>query len=103
VLIEGFKTDGLDQGFLTAQGFADIKAKYETYDDLLFFKNYRNSIFQILPAGNFELNDELQKALIENEGESDTSNIRILKARAESERVQFELNIEKYPPRHSAT
>jgi hypothetical protein len=70
---------------------------------LLFFKNYRNSIFQILPAGNFELNDELQKALIENEGEADTSNIRILKARAESERVQFELNIEKYLPCDAAT
>jgi len=28
VLIKGFKTEGNDQGFLTAQGFADIKAKY---------------------------------------------------------------------------
>jgi hypothetical protein len=93
ILIEGFKTDGVDKGFLTTQGFADIKAKYETYDDLLYFKNYRNSIFQILPAGNFELNDELQKALIENEGQEETSNIRILKSRAESEKFQFELNI----------
>ncbi len=28
ILIEGFKTEGEDKGFLTAQGFADIKAKY---------------------------------------------------------------------------
>lgn len=28
ILIEGFKTEGEDVGFLTAQGFADIKAKY---------------------------------------------------------------------------
>jgi len=66
IIIEGFKTDGYDTGYLTAQGFADIKVKYETSDDILYFKNYRNSLFKILPAGNFELNDELQKALIEN-------------------------------------
>jgi hypothetical protein len=28
ILIEGFKTDGVDVGLLTAQGFADIKVKY---------------------------------------------------------------------------
>jgi hypothetical protein len=28
ILIEGFKAEGHDNGFLTAQGFADIKAKY---------------------------------------------------------------------------
>lgn len=95
ILIEGFKPDGIDVGLLTAQGFADLKVKYQTYDDILYFKNYRNSIFQILPAGNFELNDELQKALIENEGHEDTPNIKILKARAESEKYQFQLNIEK--------
>jgi hypothetical protein len=70
---------------------------------LLYFKNYRNSIFQILPAGNFELSDELQKALIENEGEPENSNIRILKNRAESEKKQFELNKEKYFSSYKAT
>lgn len=102
ILIKGFKTDGNDQGLLTAQGFADVKVKYETCDDILYFKNYRNAIFQILPAGSFELNDELQKALIENQGHEDTPNIRILRARAQSEKDQFELNIEKYPRSHSA-
>lgn len=57
ILIEGFKAVGDDRGLLTAKGFADVKAKYETYDDILYFKNYRNGIFQILPAGNFELSD----------------------------------------------
>ena len=33
IRIEGFKTEGEVKGFLTAQGFADIKSKYETYDD----------------------------------------------------------------------
>ena len=28
IIIEGFKTDGYDTGYLTAQGFADIKVKY---------------------------------------------------------------------------
>ena len=82
IIIEGFKTEGVDTGYLTAQGFADVNVKYETSDDILFFKNYRNSLFQILPKGNFELSDELEKALIDNEGKPDTENIRILKARA---------------------
>ena len=90
-------------GYLTAQGFADIKVKYETSDDTLYFKNYRNSLFQILPAGNFELNDELQNTLVENEGQEDTPNIKILRARAESEKYQFDLNIAKYPSPHPAT
>lgn len=53
ILIQGYKEKDNDLGFLTAKGFADIKTKYETYDDVLYFKNYRNAIFQILPAGNF--------------------------------------------------
>jgi len=57
ILIQGYKEKNNDRGFLTAKGFADIKAKYETFDDVLYFKNYRNGIFQMLPAGNFELND----------------------------------------------
>ena len=52
ILIEGFKTDDF-QGLLTAKGFADPQAKYETYSDILYFKNYRNAIFQILPSSNF--------------------------------------------------
>lgn len=68
ILIQGYKEKNQDLGFLTAKGFADIKAKYETYDNVLYFKNYRNAIFQMLPAGNFELNDELHKAKIDNEG-----------------------------------
>lgn len=49
---------------------------------MLYFKNYRNAIFQIIPAANFEINDELRKKLeISNE---ETPNIRILKARAKS-------------------
>ena len=61
ILIEGFKNDD-HTGFLTAKGFADSQAKYETYDNILYFKNYRNAIFQILPSSNFEINDELRKA-----------------------------------------
>lgn len=61
ILISGFSTGGEDQGFLTAKGFADTMAKYETYKNLLYFKNYRNVLFQIVPAANFELNDELRK------------------------------------------
>lgn len=64
ILIQGYKEKNKDLGLLTTKGFADIKAKYETYDEIEYFKNYRNGIFQMLPAGNFELNDELHKALI---------------------------------------
>lgn len=63
ILIEGFKTED-NKGLLTAKGYADINAKYETYDDILFFQNYRDAIFQIIPAGNFEINDELNKDFI---------------------------------------
>lgn len=62
ILLKGYKPekDPL-QGCLTVKGFADTKCNYETYDDILFFKNYRNAIFEFLPAGNFEINDELTK------------------------------------------
>jgi hypothetical protein len=60
VLIKGFKESD-DEGILTSRGFADTGAKYETVEDILYFKNYRNGIFQILPAGNFEISDELLK------------------------------------------
>jgi hypothetical protein len=42
---------------MTAKGFADTRARFETYDDILYFKNYRNAIFQVLPASSFDLND----------------------------------------------
>lgn len=60
ILVEGFRTEEW-KGLLTVKGYADINAKYETYDDILYFKNYRDAIFQIIPAGNFEINDELVK------------------------------------------
>ena len=65
ILLRGFKSEKerSDIGFLTAKGFADTTAKYETYKNLLYFKNYRNAIFQIIPAANFEINDELRKKL----------------------------------------
>lgn len=55
ILLRGFKSEAerSDIGFLTAKGFADTTAKYETYKNLLYFKNYRNAIFQIIPAANF--------------------------------------------------
>ena len=53
ILLKGFNQGKADEGFLTAKGFADIAAKYETYKDILYFKNYRNAIFQIVPAANF--------------------------------------------------
>ena len=57
---------------MTVRGFADTRANYETISDVLFFKNYRNGIFQFLPAGNFEINDELFKLkskVVDIEGE----------------------------------
>ena len=59
ILLKGYKTES-DKGFLTAKGFADNRARYETFDDILYFKNYRNGIFQVIPTGSFEINDELQ-------------------------------------------
>jgi hypothetical protein len=53
ILIRGYTSSEEDPGLLTAKGFADTTAKYETYKDILYFKNYRNSIFQIVPAANF--------------------------------------------------
>jgi hypothetical protein len=50
---------------MTTKGFADTRARFETYDDILYFKNYRNAIFQVLPASSFDINDEL-RFLIEN-------------------------------------
>jgi hypothetical protein len=38
---------------LCAKGYADILAKYATFEDILFFQNYRDGIFQVIPAGNF--------------------------------------------------
>ena len=61
IQLHGFKDNKDDQGFLTAKGFADNTAIYQTYKEILFFKNYRNTIFQIVPAANFEINDELRK------------------------------------------
>jgi hypothetical protein len=77
---------------MTTKGFADTRARFETYDDILFFKNYRNAIFQILPASSFDINDEL-KFLVENNLDNIGGNIKILKAKAKSEQDQFELTI----------
>lgn len=77
---------------MTTKGFADTRARFETYDDILFFKNYRNAIFQILPASSFDINDEL-RYLVENNIEGTGGNLEILKAKAKSEHDQFDLNI----------
>lgn len=53
ILIQGYMEKNNDLGFLAAKDFADMKTKYETYDGILYFRNYRNPIFEILPAGNF--------------------------------------------------
>lgn len=82
ILLKGFKQKQEDIGFLTAKGFADTTAKYETFKNILYFKNYRNAIFQIIPAANFELNDELRK--IQEISSEENNNVRILKARAKS-------------------
>ncbi len=63
ILLKGFKETKNERGFLTAKGFADTNANYETFRNILYFKNYRNAIFQIVPAANFEINDELRKIL----------------------------------------
>ena len=85
---------------MTAKGFADTTAKYETFKNIFFFKNYRNTIFQIVPAANFEINDELRK--VQEITQEENTNVRILKARAASEEEQFKLHIEKYPFLHLA-
>ena len=94
ILIEGFTTGGEDLGFLTAKGFADTMALYETYKDILYFKNYRNTLFQIVPAANFELNDELRK--LREMYNEENANMKILAARSASEAEQFELGIKAY-------
>ena len=58
-------------------------------EDILYFKNYRNAIFEILPAGNFEINDELEKLkskVIDTPDEEAEKEklIQTLKPRAES-------------------
>ena len=68
---------------MTTKGFADTRARFETYDDILYFKNYRNAIFQILPASSFDINDQL-RFLIENNIENTGGNLEILRAKAKS-------------------
>ena len=54
IIIKGYKPEKDEgEGFMTVRGFADIRANYETISDILYFKNYRNGIFEFLPAGNF--------------------------------------------------
>lgn len=93
ILIKGYKK--ASAGILTAKGFADTRARFETYDDILYFKNYRNAIFQILPASSFDINDELRYVL-DNNLMSEGANLEILKAKAASEKDQFELNVKRY-------
>lgn len=73
---------------MTVRGFADTRANYETISDVLFFKNYRNGIFQFLPAGNFEINDELFKLkskVVDKEGQQQLKRaIETLETRAKS-------------------
>jgi hypothetical protein len=68
---------------MTTKGFADTRARFETYDDILYFKNYRNAIFQILPASSFDINDELY-SLMENNIDNNGSNLEIVRAKAKS-------------------
>ena len=77
---------------MTTKGFADTRARFQTYDDILYFKNYRNAIFQILPASSFDINDQL-RFLLENSIDNTGNNVQILKAKAKSEHDQFDLNI----------
>ena len=90
ILIQGYNPGS--EGVLTAKGFADIRALFETYDDILYFKNYRNSIFQILPASSFDIHDEL-KHISDNNLTTTQSNLEVLKAKQHSEKKQFELTI----------
>jgi len=62
-------------------------AKYETFKNILYFKNYRNAIFQIIPAANFEINDELRK--FQEISSEENANYKILVARSKSEKEQF--------------
>lgn len=87
ILIKGFTSIEEDAGFLTAKGFADTTAKYETFKNILYFKNYRNALFQIIPAANFEINDELRK--FQEISSEENANYKILVARSKSEKEQF--------------
>mgnify|MGYP000876432740 CR=1 FL=1 len=91
LLIQGFRAgeDG-SMGLLTVKGYADKNVKYETYQDILYFQNYRDAIFQIIPAGNFEINDELTKSYLSEDIRKKLEN------RAKTESSQFELNVERY-------
>ena len=101
IIVKGYKQEAdPDQGYMTVRGFADIKANYETVQDILYFKNYRNAIFEFLPAGNFEINDELEKLkskVVDNAEEELEKNkiINSLAPRAESQKSQFELSIKR--------
>lgn len=102
IIVKGYKAEtDPDQGYLTVRGFADVRANYETVEDILFFKNYRNAIFEFLPAGNFEINDELEKLkskVVDSPDEEAEKNkmIQSLSPRADSERVQFDLAYKRY-------
>jgi inositol 1,4,5-triphosphate receptor type 1/inositol 1,4,5-triphosphate receptor type 3 len=50
------------KGLLLAKGFTDSNVYYETYQRFASLNNYRESLFQILPRGSFEIHDEFQKA-----------------------------------------
>lgn len=49
------------KGLLTAKGFTDSNVYYLTYQNFSILNNYRESLFQVLPRGSFEIHDEFQK------------------------------------------
>jgi hypothetical protein len=42
------------RGMITVKGFTDKDAKYTTFEQFKDCNFYRQSLFQILPRGNFE-------------------------------------------------
>jgi len=42
------------RGMITVKGFTDKDAKYTTFEPFKDCNFYRQSLFQILPRGNFE-------------------------------------------------
>ena len=43
------------RGMIVAKGFTDPDARYMTFDTFRNCQFYRQSLFQVLPKGNFEI------------------------------------------------
>lgn len=69
-------------GVLVAKGFTDRSVSLMRYQHFKCIPNYRESLFQVLPRGTFEIHDEFQKTRDEN-----------AKQRMKTEQDQFKMQV----------